>query len=72
MWDLLGTADREAAPAVTEVARTLAGTGALGVATRVRSRVPVLPAYQEALPDVRFDPMDPAAVDAWVREPPEG
>lgn len=65
---LLGTADREAAPAVTEVARTLAGTGALGVATRVWSRVPVLPAYQEALPDIRFDPMDPAAVDAWVRE----
>ncbi|MFJ9107759.1 serpin family protein [Streptomyces sp. NPDC102283] len=65
---LLGTADREAAPAVTAVARALAGTGALGVATRVWSRVPVFPAYQEALPDVRFDPMEPAAVDAWVRE----
>ncbi|WP_354596783.1 serpin family protein [Streptomyces sp. JL1001] len=65
---LLGTADREAAPAVTEVARELATTGALGVATRVWSRVPVLRAYREALPDVRFDPMDPAAVDAWVRE----
>nr|WP_199842199.1 serpin family protein [Streptomyces sp. CB02613] len=65
---LLGTADREAAPAVTEVARELATTGALGVATRVWSRAPVLRAYREALPDVRFDPMDPAAVDAWVRE----
>ncbi|MFF9081670.1 serpin family protein [Streptomyces rubiginosohelvolus] len=65
---LLGTADREAAPAVTAVARELAATGALGVATRVWSRVPVLRAYREALPDVRFDPMDPAAVDAWVRE----
>ncbi|MBK3530992.1 MULTISPECIES: serpin family protein [unclassified Streptomyces] len=65
---LLGTADREAAPAVTKVARELAATGALGVATRVWSRVPVLRAYREALPDVRFDPMDPAAVDAWVRE----
>ncbi|OCC09852.1 Serpin (serine protease inhibitor) [Streptomyces sp. PTY087I2] len=65
---LLGTADREAAPAVTEVARELATTGALGVATRVWSRVPVLRAYREALPDVRFDPMDPAAADAWVRE----
>ncbi|MEU3576465.1 serpin family protein [Streptomyces globisporus] len=65
---LLGTADREAAPAVTEVARELAATGALGVATRVWSRVPVLRAYQEALPDVRFDPMDPAATDAWVHE----
>ncbi len=38
------------------------------MATRVWSRVPVLRAYREALPDVRFDPMDPAAVDAWVRE----
>ncbi len=65
---LLGTADREAAPAATEVARELAATGALGVATRVWSRVPVLRAYREALPDVRFDPMDPAAADAWVRE----
>ncbi|WP_124265702.1 serpin family protein [Streptomyces sp. ADI98-10] len=65
---LLGTADREAAPAVTAVARELGRTGALGVATRVWSRVPVLRAYREALPDVRFDPMDPAAVDAWVHE----
>ncbi|MFI1221000.1 MULTISPECIES: serpin family protein [unclassified Streptomyces] len=65
---LLGTADREAAPAVTAVARELAATGALGVATRVWSRTPVLRAYRESLPDVRFDPMDPAAVDAWVRE----
>ncbi|MFD6590988.1 serpin family protein [Streptomyces anulatus] len=65
---LLGTADREAAPVVTALARELARTGALGVATRVWSRVPVLPAFQEALPDVRFDPMDPAAADAWVRE----
>ncbi|MFH9132659.1 serpin family protein [Streptomyces sp. NPDC017524] len=65
---LLGTADREAAPAVTAVARELARTGALGVATRVWSRAPVLPAYREVLPDVRLDAMDPAAVDAWVRE----
>ncbi|MFJ2218964.1 serpin family protein [Streptomyces anulatus] len=65
---LLGTADREAAPVATALARELARTGALGVATRVWSRVAVLPAFQEALPDVRFDPMDPAAADAWVRE----
>ncbi|MFD7750159.1 serpin family protein [Streptomyces sp. NPDC059698] len=65
---LLGTADREAAPVVTAVARELARTGALGVATRVFSRVPVYRAYREALPDVSFAPMDPAAVDAWVRE----
>lgn len=66
---LLGTADREAAPAVTAAARELALTGALEVATRVWSRVPVREAYREALPDVRFDDgMDPAAADAWVRE----
>ncbi|MFE3470194.1 serpin family protein [Streptomyces cavourensis] len=65
---LLGTADREAAPAVTAAARELALTGALGVATRVWARVPVEPAYREALPDVRFDDtLDPAALDAWVR-----
>ncbi|MFE3719846.1 serpin family protein [Streptomyces cyaneofuscatus] len=66
---LLGTADREAGPAVTAAARELALTGALGVATRVWSRVPVERAYREALPDVRFDDgLDPGAVDAWVRE----
>lgn len=66
---LLGTADREAGPAVTAAARELALTGALGVATRVWSRVPVERAYREALPDVRFDDvMDPAAADASVRE----
>ncbi|MFG2609034.1 serpin family protein [Streptomyces anulatus] len=65
---LLGTADREAAPVATALARELARTGALGVATRVWSRVSVLPAFQEALPDVRFDPMDPPTADAWVRE----
>ncbi|MFD5983346.1 serpin family protein [Streptomyces cyaneofuscatus] len=66
---LLGTADREAGPAVTAAARELALTGALGVATRVWSRVPVERAYREALPDVRFDDvLDPEAVDAWVRE----
>ncbi|MFF6904902.1 serpin family protein [Streptomyces sp. NPDC012389] len=66
---LLGTADREAAPAVTAAARELTLTGALGVATRVWSRVPVSDAYREGLPDVRFDDvLDPAAADAWVRE----
>ncbi|WP_416070277.1 serpin family protein [Streptomyces sp. ME02-6991-2A] len=66
---LLGTADREAGPAVTAAARELALTGALEVATRVWSRVPVESAYREALPDVRFDDvLDPEALDAWVRE----
>lgn len=65
---LLGVADREAAAAVTEAAHDLAGTGALRVATRVWSTVPVRDAYQEALPDIGFGPMDPAGIDAWVRE----
>ncbi|MFW3475393.1 serpin family protein [Streptomyces microflavus] len=69
---LLGTADREAASVVTAAARELSLTGALGVATRVWSRVPVADAYREALPDVRFDAMDPAAADAWVREATDG
>ncbi|MER5981600.1 serpin family protein [Streptomyces sp. NPDC001787] len=65
---LLGVAEREAGPAVTEAARELARTEALGVATRVWSRVPVYRAYRESLPDIRFGAMDPAQADAWVRE----
>ncbi|MEV5975940.1 serpin family protein [Streptomyces sp. NPDC052114] len=69
---LLGAAGADAARAVTEGARALAGTDALGVATRVWSRVPVHREYQEALPDIGFGPMDPAAADAWVREATDG
>lgn len=65
---LLGVADREAAPVVTETARELARTDALAVATRVWTRVPVRPAYQDALPDIPVGAMDPAEIDAWVRE----
>ncbi|MFC9248088.1 serpin family protein [Streptomyces sp. NPDC057136] len=64
---LLGVADREAAPVVTAVARDLARTEALAVATRVWTRVPVLPAYREALPDIPVGAMDPAEIDSWVR-----
>lgn len=56
------------ATAVTDSARALARTEQLAVATRVWSCVPVYRAYREALPDVRFDHMDPAEIDAWVRE----
>ncbi|WP_329032899.1 serine protease [Streptomyces sp. NBC_01725] len=56
------------AGAVTDSARALAGTRQLGVATRVWSRTPVYRAYREALPDIRFGHMDPAEIDAWVRE----
>lgn len=64
---VLGVAGAEAARAVTDGARALAGTDALGVATRVWSRVPVYREYREALPDIGFGPMDPGAADAWVR-----
>ncbi|MFD3525349.1 serpin family protein [Streptomyces sp. NPDC058653] len=64
----LGGTGSDVARAVTESARALAGTGQLGVATRVWSRVPVYRAYREALPDIGFDRMDPAGIDAWVRE----
>ncbi|MGH4027981.1 serpin family protein [Actinomycetota bacterium Odt1-20B] len=74
---LLGAAGPDAARAVTEVGRALAGEDALGVATRVWSKVPVYRAYREALPDVGFGPLAPEGpgdpggqeeVDAWVRE----
>ncbi|MEU6821428.1 serpin family protein [Streptomyces atriruber] len=70
--ELLGVAGPGAARAVTDGARALAGTDALGVATRVWSRVPVYREYREALPDIGFGPMDPAAADAWVREATDG
>lgn len=56
------------AGAVTDSARALAETEQLGVATRVWSRIPVYRAYREALPDIGFGHMDPAEIDAWVRE----
>ncbi|MEV0777613.1 serpin family protein [Streptomyces sp. NPDC050428] len=56
------------AGAVTDSARALARTEQLGVATRVWSRIPVYRAYREALPDIGFGHMDPAEIDAWVRE----
>lgn len=67
----LGGADVAAggvAGAVTDSARALAGTEQLGVATRVWSRIPVYRAYREALPDIGFGHMDPAGIDAWVKE----
>lgn len=64
----LGVAEREAAVAVTAAAQELAATDALGVATRVWSRVPVYQECQEALPDVRFGPMDTDGIDAWVQQ----
>ncbi|MDG4866299.1 serpin family protein, partial [Streptomyces sp. T-3] len=64
----LGVAEAEAGRAVTGAARALARCDALAVATGVWSRVPVYRAYREALPDIGFGPMDPQAVDAWVRE----
>ncbi|MEU8700404.1 serpin family protein [Streptomyces sp. NPDC048680] len=65
---VLGVAERQAADAVTAGARELAATDALGVATRVWTRVPVYREYREALADIGFGPMDATGVDAWVRE----
>jgi Serpin (serine protease inhibitor) len=66
---LLGTAGPAAGAAATGLARALAGTDALAVATSVWTRAPLLPAYRAALPDVGFGPLgDRTAVDAWVRE----
>ncbi|MEU8626284.1 serpin family protein [Streptomyces sp. NPDC048669] len=65
---VLGVAERQAADAVTAGARELAATDALGVATRVWTRVPVHREYREALADIGFGPMDATGVDAWVRE----
>lgn len=63
-----GGDDGGVAEAVTDSARALARTEQLAVATRVWSRVPVYRAYREALPDIAFGHMDPAEIDAWVRE----
>ncbi|ROQ69284.1 serpin B [Streptomyces sp. 840.1] len=65
---VLGVAERQAADAVTARVRELAVTDALGVATRVWTRVPVYREYREALPGIGFGPMDTTGVDAWVRE----
>ncbi|MGW1884189.1 hypothetical protein [Streptomyces sp. NPDC001970] len=64
--ELLGVAEEEAAGAVTGVARAIAGTDSVAVATRVWSRVPVYRAYREALPDIGFGHLDQDEIDAWV------
>ncbi|MFI1468956.1 serpin family protein [Streptomyces wuyuanensis] len=66
---LLGVAGDEAATAVTAAAGELAGTDALGVATRVWSRIPLHRAYREALPAIGFGHLgdDRDDIDAWVK-----
>ncbi|MFG2208218.1 serpin family protein [Streptomyces sp. NPDC048638] len=69
--DLLGAAEDEAATATTEVARALAHTDALAVATGAWTCTPVHRAFREALPDIGFgnlDPDDLSAIDSWVKE----
>jgi serpin B len=67
--ELLGVAGPEAAVAVTAMAEELARDDALGVATRVWSRVPLLHDYRAALPGIGFGPMrDQATLDTWVQE----
>ncbi|MFF0742566.1 serpin family protein [Streptomyces sp. NPDC004111] len=69
---LLGVAGDDAAKAVAAATRALGGTDALGLATCVWSRVPVYREFQEALPGVAVGHLDPAAVDAWVRDATDG
>ncbi|MYW06637.1 serpin family protein [Streptomyces sp. SID3343] len=65
--DVVGVAWPEAAPIVTAVARDLAGTESLAVATGVWSRSPVHEAFRASLPDIGFGVLgDPADIDAWV------
>jgi serpin B len=68
LGELLGVSGSGAAGAVGEVSRVLGGTDALGVATCVRSRVPVYREFREALPGVAVGPLDPVEIDEWVRE----
>ncbi|MCX5201518.1 serine protease [Streptomyces sp. NBC_00237] len=72
LGELLGVSGSAAAGAVGEVSRVLGGTDALGVATCVRSRVPVYREFREALPGVAVGPLDPVELDGWVREATEG
>ncbi|WP_436788142.1 serpin family protein [Yinghuangia sp. YIM S10712] len=65
--DLLGVAGPEAEPLVTAVARDLAATEALAVATGVWSASPVRDEFRGGLPDITFGELgDPAAIDAWI------
>lgn len=70
--ELLGFAGDDAAKAVSAATRALGRTDALGVATCVWSNVPVYREFQEALPGVAVGQLDPAAVDAWVRDATDG
>ncbi|UGY90820.1 serpin family protein [Streptomyces gobiensis] len=69
--ELLGAAGAEAAGSATAVARGLAATEALTVATGAWARTPVYRAFRESLPDIgvgQFDPADTAPVETWIRE----
>ncbi len=71
--DLLGVAGPEAEPLVTAVARDLAATEALAVATGIWSASPVRAGFRDGLPDIAFGPLgDRAAIDAWITRATEG
>ncbi|MGW1989104.1 serpin family protein [Embleya sp. NPDC001921] len=71
--DLVGLAWREAAPVVTAVARDLAGTEALAVATGVWSASPLHEGFRAALPDIGFGALAARAdLDAWVAHATDG
>lgn len=65
--DLLGVAGPEAEPLVNAVARDLAATDALAVATGIWSRAPLRETFRDGLPVIEFgDLADTAAIDAWI------
>ncbi|MGC0420498.1 serpin family protein [Embleya sp. AB8] len=71
--DLVGVAWRESAPVVTAVARELADTEALAVATGVWSAMPLDAGFRAALPDLGFGSLgDRPALDAWVARATDG
>ncbi|MFI6579783.1 serpin family protein [Embleya sp. NPDC050493] len=71
--DLVGLAWRESAPVVTAVARDLAGTEALAVATGVWSVSPLREAFRAALPDIGFGALRAQdELDAWVARATDG
>lgn len=71
--DLLGVAGPEAEPLVNAVARDLASTDALAVATGIWSRATLRDSFRDGLPVIEFGELDDsAAIDAWVARATDG
>ncbi|MFF2776434.1 serpin family protein [Streptomyces sp. NPDC058052] len=71
LGEVLGVPAGEAAEAVNALGGAVAGTGGVGAAVGVWSRVPVREGFRAGLPGVRFGELGAAAqgeLDAWARE----